>query len=203
MKDYLLTKCISLGLEAKFIKQREYRALKLANEARTKGNYKDFPAQVLYYEKLYRGLKEHRCELIRKETRWASIAYGFLCGKKYSEIERISYIQPNWEKIEKLVLRYGERPSDELKAEFNVWKTEALAGIKEVPKGEYNYKAFMPGSLRKHLSSWVLRHFNSSWTSWNEWIKTLQPIRKKVPKMQTVTRDDDIAFLKAFNHYGD
>lgn len=66
---YLKVKIKSLAEEAKIIRKEELKA---------RG----------YNPELRRGLYEHRIKPVGSESRAAFIAYGFLRGKKYSEIER-------------------------------------------------------------------------------------------------------------------
>ncbi len=74
------------------------------------------------YDNPFWGLRGHRLELSQM-VRSSNIAYGFLRGKKYSEIEKISYTTPNWKEIERLVNKYNKNVSNI--RPFNVWKTEA------------------------------------------------------------------------------
>lgn len=53
------------------------------------------------------GLYLHRINDVRKEARSALLAYGFLRGRTYTQIEPKSYTEPNWKRIATLVQKYG------------------------------------------------------------------------------------------------
>jgi len=119
--------------------------LELKVLARQHNNTKVVPAHVEDHFNRYWGMHQHRIFDIRKEARTAQLAYGFLKGKPFREIENRSYSQPNWDRIEKLAIRYGEVDPDLIKQAFAEWKREALAGMKET-----YLPSLVPGSVRKH-----------------------------------------------------
>jgi hypothetical protein len=95
----------------------------------------------------YRELRNHRILVVREECRLTQIAYGFIRGRTYSQIERpakpLDYMQ--WGKIEKMVLKYAFANSmvnvglgrcntvqydaavKQLPGRFAVWKEAACA----------------------------------------------------------------------------
>lgn len=80
---YLKVKIKSLAEEALIIRKEERRALEIAKLQRAltyKGNING--------EFLYRCLRMHRKSPVGTEARYALIAYGFLRGKKYKQIEQ-------------------------------------------------------------------------------------------------------------------
>lgn len=56
-----------------------------------------------YYERLHL----HRVHDVRDEARATNIAYGFLNGLTYNEIEEVSYAQPKWDRVAAMVKKYG------------------------------------------------------------------------------------------------
>lgn len=55
-------------------------------------------------------LQVHRTLVVRSEARHTLLAYGFLRGKKYLEIEHKAKEQPNFDKIRKMVEKHGIQP---------------------------------------------------------------------------------------------
>ena len=82
----LKIKIKSLAAEAKIIRKEEKRARSQSIR-----------------ESLYR----HRIDVVRYEARHTNIAYGFLRGRTYAEIENKPKTAPNWDKIRKMVEKYG------------------------------------------------------------------------------------------------
>ena len=82
----LKIKAKSLAAEAKIIRKEEKRARSQSIR-----------------ESLYR----HRIDVVRYEARHTNIAYGFLRGRTYAEIENKPKTAPNWDKIRKMVEKYG------------------------------------------------------------------------------------------------
>lgn len=81
-------------------------------------------------EKLYQSLRTHRVSDVRKEQRAAMLAYGFLRGKVYGEIERKSNPSnpPDMTRVKQLVEKFGGFPWAARKVsneEITAWKTAA------------------------------------------------------------------------------
>lgn len=53
----------------------------------------------------------HRKFIVRPEARNTHVAYGIIRGRKYHEIENISYSCPDWEKVRSMVKKYGDKES--------------------------------------------------------------------------------------------
>ena len=49
----------------------------------------------------------HRVLNVRQATRNTLLAYSFLRGRAYRDVERICRTQPNWKEVERMVARYG------------------------------------------------------------------------------------------------
>jgi hypothetical protein len=165
MHDYLKVKALSLGAEARIIKDMENQRLAKAYVNRLRGK------DASYHEKVYRGLNDHRRTIVRNEARWTNIARGFLRGHSYDAIERNSYQCPNWNRVEELVLKYGEDDPKDLAVRFAAWKAEALKGF----NGRYEPNTY-PGSTRYQPTPWVLRNHQGSGSQWRKWhIETFRP----------------------------
>jgi len=64
---------------------------------------------------------------VRKEARATNLAYGFLQGHAYKDVEKTAYTKPPWDRIESMVMRYGEdNDVSARKARFDTWKAEAV-----------------------------------------------------------------------------
>lgn len=54
----------------------------------------------------------HRMDVVRPEARATHIAYGFLKGLKYSQIESNPKTSPNWKRVESMVAKYSYGKKD-------------------------------------------------------------------------------------------
>lgn len=74
------------------------------------------------------GLQEHRRGIVREEARHTHIAYGFLKGMPYTKIEQKPKSEPNWDRVAKMILKYGpytqwgEPSPQQFAEEFTRWK---------------------------------------------------------------------------------
>ena len=107
-KTYLRIKVLSLAAEAKLIRNEEARWVK-------KDGKKDHPIRW--------GLHHHRIFDVRNEQRAALLAYGFLRGRRYKQLEAKCYTQPKWGRVLALVTKYGANPDQEaMFEELRVWR---------------------------------------------------------------------------------
>lgn len=124
MKAYLKIKVLSLAAEAVLIKREEIVCL--ARAARM-----DKPARRRDLESTYAGLRNHRLCVVRPEARAACLAYAFLRGRSYRQVEPTTYSLPDWDKVTKLVQRYGRGDRREVAGLLEAWKDEALTRLAE------------------------------------------------------------------------
>ena len=89
MSVYLKIKLKSLAAEARIIR---------AQERKTKGQWN------ATRESLYR----HRIDVVRKAARETHLAYGYLRGRTYEQMEPEAYTKPDWAAVEKMVVKYGK-----------------------------------------------------------------------------------------------
>lgn len=85
-RTYLKVKIKSLAEEAKIIRLETKRA--------KRASIKD-------------GLALHRKGIVRSEARHTHLAYGFMRGREYRQMEPKAHQEPNWEKVRKMVEKYG------------------------------------------------------------------------------------------------
>lgn len=93
---------------------------------------------------VFNGIRNHRLMKIRTEARVTLLAYGFLSGLSYRDMEPFSWTQPQWERVEILALRYrGSADEQAVKQRFAQWIEEALGGVE--PKWK---PTVVPGSVK-------------------------------------------------------
>ena len=102
MKTFLKIKCKSLAAEAKIIRREEHRWPK-GSEVR-------------------KGLFYHRILDVRRESRSACLAYGFLRGRSYKSMEAKAYTQPDWKRVQSLVEKYSGEDVRDVRQRFSAWK---------------------------------------------------------------------------------
>ena len=72
------------------------------------------------------GLYRHRVDVVRAEARSAQLAYGFIRGRTYAQLERSCVEPPNTSRILKLIVRYGTLPESVPYREREAWAKAAL-----------------------------------------------------------------------------
>lgn len=119
MKTYLKVKIASLAAEAKIIRAMEKKYRRSA-EGSTR-------------RRIFWGLRDHRTSDVRREARSAQLAYGFLRGRTYRQIERECYSPPDWKRVEALVVKYGGGSPADVKQKLQIWmdqkETDGSAAI--------------------------------------------------------------------------
>ncbi len=85
------------------------------------------------------GLHLHRVGTVRREARHALLAYGFIRGLKYCQMEAKCETPPDWEAVKRMVVKYGLQgygwkfwrsgeqaaATEELLKRFEAWREEA------------------------------------------------------------------------------
>lgn len=132
MKVYLKIKIKSLALEAETIRREEkkyktkYEYQNAINNALAEnGNEAEITdrADAILHTRIT--LHEHRVNHVRKEARAALLAYGFLNGRAYTEIEGYTRTGFSWKRVEELVKKYGEGDQRTLLQQFAEWRDNA------------------------------------------------------------------------------
>jgi len=88
-KVQLKVKIKSLAEEARIIRKEERKAVKK----------RDFLLREVLYQ--------HRVYDVRQEARLSQLAYGFLRGRSYSEIEQKTTKPVDWKRVRQLVEKFG------------------------------------------------------------------------------------------------
>jgi hypothetical protein len=108
----LKIKIKSLAEEARIIR---------AAEDKLKGHGVDNFAYPAEGWKLY----AHRIAVVRPEARATQLAYAYLRGRTYRQVEPIRQTDPNWHRVQKMVETYGPKPFD--LAAFTAWRKDEPA----------------------------------------------------------------------------
>lgn len=122
MSIYLKMKIKSLSAEARIIRQEEHKELKFGRRCKTL-NLKE-PYTTKHYSNYFR-LHGHRTEDVRSEARHSLLAYGFLRGRDYLQMEQSAHTKPNFGRIEKIASRFSDMDKREFAQRFEEWKTTA------------------------------------------------------------------------------
>lgn len=117
MRAYLKIKIVSLAAEARLIRgdERRYRRLSGNSKAKAETRQRALSTWVC--------LRQHRIIEVRREARSACLAYGFLRGRAYHQLESKCYTEPNWARVKAIALKYGDGPN--LEARFKAWREAA------------------------------------------------------------------------------
>jgi hypothetical protein len=129
MLIHLKVKIKSLAAEARIIRLEEQRATgrgrRIMAGAETH-SFADTDEKWQANNELREGLTHHRKNAVRKAARHALLAYGFLRGRAYRDIETRCRTEPYWPEVQRLVKKYGPpHRADELKA----WREVTVAKI--------------------------------------------------------------------------
>lgn len=121
MNAYLRIKIISLAFEAKAIRRDEKYYLAKARRRAAAQKSGDQAKEIFW------GLRRHRIIDVRREARASYLAYGFLRGRTYKQLEAKTYTQPDWVKVADIVRRFGELnlKVDQIKERINQWREAA------------------------------------------------------------------------------
>ncbi len=127
MKTYLKVKIKHLGAEARIIKAEKEKWLRKAakgraNVAKRQGNPPNTPSNMA------NALHEHRVNCVRKECRDSHLAYGFLRGMRYEQVEARRYTDPDWINVFAIIQRFYKAIygiNMPLEDRFKEWKDSA------------------------------------------------------------------------------
>lgn len=103
-KAYLKIKIVSLADEAVRIRRAEDKIKwKTVDGERVRRRRTETQSEIFI------GLKEHRRGIVRSESRAAHLAFAYLSGKGYRELEADPKTEPNWSRVSELVTKYGKK----------------------------------------------------------------------------------------------
>lgn len=118
MHEYLKVKVKSLAVESRIIRQEEIKAKRAYKWNR------DHDGNPEKFNRLREGLYEHRVGSLRNESRISHLAYGFLKKVSYKAMENKCGTDPDWDRIARLIKKYGEEDNRILMQKFSAWKEE-------------------------------------------------------------------------------
>jgi hypothetical protein len=116
---FLKIKIINLADEAKLIRRHE-RIARVHADACLNDDYRD------QHKMTVESLKNHRKTVVRDAARNTLLAYGYLRGRRYRQMEAASRTSPNWSEVERMIKKYG--PMGALDG-FEVWKSQEPMAI--------------------------------------------------------------------------
>jgi hypothetical protein len=112
--SHLRVKIKSLAAEAHIIRHEERRALATH---RRRG---DLTKPCEEHERLH----EHRTGIVRRVARESLLAYGFLRGRTYRQMEARCSAPPNWAEVWKVACRFRFELTAADRARFDAWRQE-------------------------------------------------------------------------------
>jgi len=124
MLSHLQVKVWNLAQEAHYIRSKEKKWKDRARAARAKAKDPKFSEDNFW------SMRNHRMEL-RVESRCSQLAYGFLRGRKYHQMEDVAYSAPDWSRIENIAKRFSQDDPRLVIQSFAEWKDEAAVFQKD------------------------------------------------------------------------
>lgn len=142
MKSHLQVKVFSMAAEMTYIRHQEEKWKNRARNARAKQKAQATADTSLmsaataqeYAETNFWSLRWHR-EQLKYDARWSHLAYGFMKGRSYSQMEYLCYgdvkgrktTPPNWARIEEIVTKFSSDESDVqgIMQRFGSWLADA------------------------------------------------------------------------------
>ncbi|WP_438980286.1 hypothetical protein [Polynucleobacter sp.] len=128
MKTYLKIKLNHLAAEARINKKEKHKWMRKAAIGRQRAWEKEMenPTKATMADLIH----NHRMIAIRPEARDSNLAYGFLRGRSYAQIEAKRFTDPNWSNIKANIKRfhapqYGSTSG--IDKRFEEWKAAAPA----------------------------------------------------------------------------
>lgn len=64
-------------------------------------------------------LHDHRVKAVRSEARHTHLAYGYIRGRRYEQIEALASFPPHWERVRVMVKKFG--PAGFSEPDFIAW----------------------------------------------------------------------------------
>jgi hypothetical protein len=121
---FLKSKIKALSAESAIIKSDEAKLIRLARKRAAKGKSRT------NLDKNHAGLHNHR-HRVRVEARHSQLAYGFLRGRGYTEMEQAVFTIPVWDKVENIVKRFTDDDWRTVGQRWAEWKDAAAAAALE------------------------------------------------------------------------
>jgi hypothetical protein len=118
----LKIKIKSLAAEAKIIRREERKT-----KPQIEWKEMTFPngATIRYQAGEYFELHTHRTGPVRASARHALLAYGYLRGRAYKQLEAKCYDEPDWQNVLNQVKRFDPSKSNLVPDQFKEWRDAA------------------------------------------------------------------------------
>jgi hypothetical protein len=139
MKPYLKVKIKSLTAETKIIKADEQKYLWAGRIANIHAHAEELPENervdfFLHKEdsyETYRGLHEHRINVVRSESRAAQLALAFYNKTPYHEVEASCYTLPNWDRVAEILIKFFNIVPMDVTVRYEEGKRRQRAAVKK------------------------------------------------------------------------
>jgi|GEM_PF-5783179 len=119
MQVYLKMKIKSLTEEARIIRVEERKYLGHGRKAAGRNVAVE---HVAAHYGTYNALRSHRVREVRSEQRCSLLAYAYIRGKKYAQIENKPARAPDWKRVSQIVKKFaGEKAASEF---YEVWRKD-------------------------------------------------------------------------------
>ena len=119
MSTQLKIKIMSLSAEAVIIRRHERKLAKvLARKGKAKGT-----------DATWSSIQSHRRHEVRWEQRHSLLAYAFLRGKSYADVEKFCWADPDLKKVEEMAKRFAPGMED-FAQRWGAWEQDAKAHLK-------------------------------------------------------------------------
>jgi hypothetical protein len=116
-KTELRIKIKTLAAEAKYIKFEQRK----------------FPRGKREHE-VFQSLHFHRVHLVRPAARSGLLAYGYLRGRSYEQLEQKCYEKPDWKEVQDLLVRFGRMSRMEAESRIVQWVDDRRNFFVAAPK---------------------------------------------------------------------
>lgn len=121
---HLKIKIATLAAEARIIRRDERKALGHGRQGLKVGINPDF---ISRHYRDFNDLRDHRIGIVRSVTRTNLLAYGFLKGRSYAELEVKTNSVPDFKAVRKNAQTFSDGPWDEVR--WTGWLKEARAHL--------------------------------------------------------------------------
>lgn len=138
MLDFIKVSVKTNAATASFLRLQENKALHRGRtfkivadrEEETELSQEDQEKSDAFYN-LYQNLRHRRTHELRKKQRNLLLAYGFLRGFEYSDMEEGAYTRPDFDEVEKNIFLYIDDREDPriVKQKYEEWVQVACANI--------------------------------------------------------------------------
>lgn len=126
-REMLRVKIKSLACEAQIIRKEEKHSLHRKKRV--------FRGRVIWRgqtSQLHHELWHHRITVVRRAAREAGLAYGFIRGRTWQQMEPTCKVEPDWQAIAKMLQKYGPTGMADRISELKTRTKAATAKVAEI-----------------------------------------------------------------------